>query len=174
MPIDYSQLRNRLWSAADELRANSRLRSHEYSVPVLGLIFCYLNNWTKCDILVMKSRLPPSGPCDQITSSYLHSFNADFTSVSFHQHAALGNRRSFCPFSRNRRRLMSSTSASTSSMLAADMAIRRPRTLDSLGHCHTCPAERRGAGRASVAIQREQSLVVDMSRQETRLNTLKL
>jgi type I restriction enzyme M protein len=39
MPIDYGQLRNRLWSAADELRANSRLRSHEYSVPVLGLIF---------------------------------------------------------------------------------------------------------------------------------------
>ena len=39
MPIDYSQLKNRLWRAADELRANSRLRSHEYSVPVLGLIF---------------------------------------------------------------------------------------------------------------------------------------
>jgi type I restriction enzyme M protein len=39
MPIDYSELKNRLWHAADELRANSRLRSHEYSVPVLGLIF---------------------------------------------------------------------------------------------------------------------------------------
>lgn len=39
MPIDYSELKNRLWRAADELRANSRLRSHEYSVPVLGLIF---------------------------------------------------------------------------------------------------------------------------------------
>lgn len=33
------QLENRLWSTADELRANSRLKSSEYSVPVLGLIF---------------------------------------------------------------------------------------------------------------------------------------
>jgi hypothetical protein len=39
MSINYTQLKNRLWSAADELRANSRLRSYEYSVPVLGLIF---------------------------------------------------------------------------------------------------------------------------------------
>jgi type I restriction enzyme M protein len=39
MPIDFSDLKNRLWRAADELRANSKLRSHEYSVPVLGLIF---------------------------------------------------------------------------------------------------------------------------------------
>jgi type I restriction enzyme M protein len=29
----------RLWAAADELRANSKLKSSEYSVPVLGLIF---------------------------------------------------------------------------------------------------------------------------------------
>jgi type I restriction enzyme M protein len=28
-----------LWDAADELRANSKLKSSEYSVPVLGLIF---------------------------------------------------------------------------------------------------------------------------------------
>ena len=30
---------SRLWSMADELRANSRLRASEYSTPVLGLIF---------------------------------------------------------------------------------------------------------------------------------------
>jgi type I restriction enzyme M protein len=29
----------RLWEAADELRANSRLKSSEYSMPVLGLVF---------------------------------------------------------------------------------------------------------------------------------------
>ena len=29
----------RLWDAADELRANSKLKSAEYSVPVLGLVF---------------------------------------------------------------------------------------------------------------------------------------
>ncbi|AYA37830.1 SAM-dependent DNA methyltransferase [Hymenobacter oligotrophus] len=33
------QLERRLWSAADQLRANSKLTSTEYSMPVLGLIF---------------------------------------------------------------------------------------------------------------------------------------
>ena len=32
-------IENRLWTIADELRANSRLRASEYSTPVLGLIF---------------------------------------------------------------------------------------------------------------------------------------
>ncbi|MGB9927316.1 MAG: type I restriction-modification system subunit M N-terminal domain-containing protein, partial [Methanosarcina sp.] len=32
-------MEKRLWSAADELRANSKLKSSEYSVPVLGLLF---------------------------------------------------------------------------------------------------------------------------------------
>jgi type I restriction enzyme M protein len=39
MPANHSDLEKRLWSAADELRANSKLKSSEYSVPVLGLIF---------------------------------------------------------------------------------------------------------------------------------------
>ncbi len=39
MPANHTDLEKRLWSAADELRANSRLKSSEYSVPVLGLIF---------------------------------------------------------------------------------------------------------------------------------------
>lgn len=39
MPTNHNELEKRLWEAADELRANSRLRSSEYSVPVLGLIF---------------------------------------------------------------------------------------------------------------------------------------
>jgi type I restriction enzyme M protein len=34
-----AELERRLWSAADELRANSKLRASEYSTPVLGLIF---------------------------------------------------------------------------------------------------------------------------------------
>ena len=33
------QLENRLWSAADQLRANSGLTSQQYAQPVLGLIF---------------------------------------------------------------------------------------------------------------------------------------
>ncbi len=32
-------IEKQLWSAADELRANSKMRSSEYSTPVLGLIF---------------------------------------------------------------------------------------------------------------------------------------
>ncbi|MDG2194349.1 MAG: type I restriction-modification system subunit M N-terminal domain-containing protein [Polaribacter sp.] len=32
-------LENRLWSAADDLRANSKLTATEYSFPVLGIIF---------------------------------------------------------------------------------------------------------------------------------------
>jgi type I restriction enzyme M protein len=34
-----SEIEKRLWDAADELRANSKLKSSEYSIPVLGLIF---------------------------------------------------------------------------------------------------------------------------------------
>lgn len=36
---ELGELFNRLWTAADELRANSKLRSTQYSTPVLGIIF---------------------------------------------------------------------------------------------------------------------------------------
>jgi type I restriction enzyme M protein len=36
---NFNELVDRLWNAADKLRANTHLRSSEYSVPVLGLIF---------------------------------------------------------------------------------------------------------------------------------------
>ena len=36
---DLAALERRLWGAADELRANSKLKASEYSIPVLGLIF---------------------------------------------------------------------------------------------------------------------------------------
>jgi len=39
MPANNTEIEKRLWEAADELRANSKLKSSEYSVPVLGLIF---------------------------------------------------------------------------------------------------------------------------------------
>ena len=39
MPANTTEVEQRLWDAADELRANSRLKSSEYSDPVLGLIF---------------------------------------------------------------------------------------------------------------------------------------
>jgi type I restriction enzyme M protein len=37
--INVADLNSRLWNAADQLRANSNLRSSEYGPPVLGLIF---------------------------------------------------------------------------------------------------------------------------------------
>ena len=39
MATDLRELQTKLWEAADQLRANSGLRSSEYSTPVLGLIF---------------------------------------------------------------------------------------------------------------------------------------
>ena len=39
MHSDLAELENRLWDAADELRANSGLKASEYGTPVLGLIF---------------------------------------------------------------------------------------------------------------------------------------
>ena len=39
MPGNHNDIEKRLWDAADELRANSKLKASEYSVPVLGLIF---------------------------------------------------------------------------------------------------------------------------------------
>jgi len=39
MPANHTDLEKKLWTAADELRANSKLRAADYSTPVLGLIF---------------------------------------------------------------------------------------------------------------------------------------
>ena len=39
MTNNNGELEKKLWSAADNLRANSKLNSYEYSTPVLGLIF---------------------------------------------------------------------------------------------------------------------------------------
>jgi hypothetical protein len=39
MPTNNTDLEKNLWAAADELRANSKLRAVDYSIPVLGLLF---------------------------------------------------------------------------------------------------------------------------------------
>ena len=39
MAGNQTEIEKRLWDVADELRANSKLKSSEYSIPVLGLIF---------------------------------------------------------------------------------------------------------------------------------------
>jgi type I restriction enzyme M protein len=49
-----NELEKHLWDAADELRANSKLRSHEYSAPVLGLVFL---KWADFRFTHMKKEL---------------------------------------------------------------------------------------------------------------------
>ena len=39
MAGNHNEIEKKLWEAADQLRANSRLKSSEYALPVLGLIF---------------------------------------------------------------------------------------------------------------------------------------
>jgi type I restriction enzyme M protein len=39
MPANHTEIEKKLWASADELRANSHLKSSEYFVPVLGLTF---------------------------------------------------------------------------------------------------------------------------------------
>ena len=38
VPTDIHEILGAPWAAADELRANSRLKASEYSIPMLGLI----------------------------------------------------------------------------------------------------------------------------------------
>jgi hypothetical protein len=38
MPANTTEIEKKLWATADSLRANSRLKASEYSVPVLGMI----------------------------------------------------------------------------------------------------------------------------------------
>jgi type I restriction enzyme M protein len=67
-PLD--DLETRLWDAADQLRANSGLRSSEYSTPVLGLIFLRFADvkFSHAD-QQLRAQLPPNsrrtiGPAD--------------------------------------------------------------------------------------------------------------
>src|SRR5512147_1592678 len=62
MPANHSDLEKRLWDAADQLRANSRLKSSEYSVPVLGLIFLrYADHKFTVAETEIKKHHPPTG-----------------------------------------------------------------------------------------------------------------
>jgi type I restriction enzyme M protein len=56
--ININDIAERLWEAADKLRANTPLRSSEYSVPVLGLIFL---KFADQKFAVVEARLKASG-----------------------------------------------------------------------------------------------------------------
>ena len=49
---DIEKLETDLWAAADNLRANSDLKSTEYATPVLGLIAVYQQVWRSSDWLL--------------------------------------------------------------------------------------------------------------------------
>jgi type I site-specific restriction-modification system R (restriction) subunit len=64
MPANTTELEKRLWGAADELPANSKLKSSEYSVPVLGLIFLrYAVLSTRSDIIVITDEAHRTQAC---------------------------------------------------------------------------------------------------------------
>jgi len=58
-----ADVERRLWSAADKLRANSKLRSHEYSTPVLGLIFLSYADHRFQEVM---TRLGPTADMDDV------------------------------------------------------------------------------------------------------------
>ncbi len=56
--VDIKKLERDLWEAADELRANSKLTSNEYCMPVLGLIFLRYaySRYKKVEAEILKDR----------------------------------------------------------------------------------------------------------------------
>ena len=63
MPANNNQIERRLWDAADELRANSRLRPSEYYLPVLGLLFLRYadHRFAQAREVIEAERAPTSG-----------------------------------------------------------------------------------------------------------------
>lgn len=69
---DITKLEAELWEAADELRANSRLSSQEYCMPVLGLIFLRyawgrfkrIDEQIDAERAKIQGRKPPKDPAD--------------------------------------------------------------------------------------------------------------
>ena len=69
---DITKLESELWEAADELRANSKLSSQEYCMPVLGLIFLRyawgrfkrVDEQIDAERAKIEGRKPPKSPAD--------------------------------------------------------------------------------------------------------------
>lgn len=71
---DITKLENELWEAADNLRANSKLTSQQYCMPVLGLIFLRYawgrfkraDDQIEAERAAVEGRKPPKGPADYV------------------------------------------------------------------------------------------------------------
>lgn len=70
------QLENDLWAAADNLRANTDLKSSEYATPVLGLIFLKFadNKYSRAEKAINKEFAKLSGTRREkpISESLIH------------------------------------------------------------------------------------------------------
>ena len=60
---DIKKLEKELWESADNLRANSKLTSQQYCMPVLGLIFLRYawGRFKRADAQIKKSRAKATG-----------------------------------------------------------------------------------------------------------------
>jgi type I restriction enzyme M protein len=67
MPTTLKDIETRLWSVADNLRANSGLRSSEYSTPVLGLIFL---KYADQRFAEAQAELEAEYPGEELTADY--------------------------------------------------------------------------------------------------------
>lgn len=69
-------IENRLWSSADNLRANSNYASNEYFLPVMGLIFLrhaysrYLEGWEKSSIKELGKVITGKTPSTRESDNY--------------------------------------------------------------------------------------------------------
>jgi hypothetical protein len=66
---NHAALEKRLWDAADQFRANSGLKSQEYSAPVLGLIFLRLSRICSGERSGESLVQPPRALLDRFTAS---------------------------------------------------------------------------------------------------------
>ena len=71
MALNINDIENRLWDAADELRANSKLKASEYSVPVLGLLFLRYadHRFTQAQAVLGASVLAPGSSISSVAIS---------------------------------------------------------------------------------------------------------
>jgi hypothetical protein len=83
--INIADLNSRLWSAADQLRANSKLKSSEYAVPVLGLAYQILptvflgSSRTALCALAVFSAAPALSAQD--SGTFIHRVGRDTVSI---------------------------------------------------------------------------------------------
>jgi len=79
LPTSVRDIEKRLWDSADQLRANSKLKASEYSVPVLGLIFLRFADHTfEAAAQQLKEQQAPDGATPRRRALDLDALKARF------------------------------------------------------------------------------------------------